>query len=271
MARRVCSEAIISDSFLANGSEPSPKQDNVWLQLPCGVALDVVRGRKFGDRAGGEAWLCEDVHAKRVYLVSSGNDLKTTTGSRTRSHLPQAVLDGVRTAVKAWQTKAADVVFVFLGDWASHGAGFADHDTPGAKDRYDSCRSELLRSALDAGAVVMEPPLAPLAPLPMVDEWHFASGAALALRGYLLDYVLIGREEAAFQQPPQPKKQLRPPPKAMRTLADFDGATLHGSQYLSITRGQFIFPSGRPAEGGWSHGTHCGEVGWYPSHHAVDM
>ncbi len=60
------------------------------------------------------------------------------------------------------------------------------------------------------------------------------------------------------------------PPRPLRVLWSYDGLALHGDEYLTISEGSTIFPSGRLDESGWRHGTTLdGLVGWYPVSHAA--
>ncbi len=181
---------VVSCSFLSNGSESSPKKDNSWLDVP-GVILDVERGRRFGSYSRGAT-----MEVKRVLLMSSGNDIRTTKGTRTRPHLPQDTSNNIRTDIEEWRACGASVDFVFCGSWAMDGAGFSDSADLEAPDRYEHCRQEILVAAAQAGAQVLKTPdYRAFQGIPRADAWHFSSDAKVSLQKWLLNFLIA---EAAW-------------------------------------------------------------------------
>jgi hypothetical protein len=191
---------VVSDSFLANATNPSPKTDNTWLNVP-GVEMSIARGRRFEFHS----WM-EPVKAARVLLLSAGNDFRTKKGT-VRADLTDVCKEGVANAIASWKSIGAEVFFVFMGSWDWHGAEFRDADRDLAATKYGICLQSLLVTAEDSGAIVMPmPDLEALRRVPLEDGWHFSSDAQAALSTWLTNYIMHELRWPLFSSTPSPSE-----------------------------------------------------------------
>ena len=179
---------IVSDSILCNNTDITWATDNTWIRIP-GVKFDVVRGRTFvghswTSKADDESIWQSPTAVRKVVIVTSGNDLRSKRGSKTRRELAADVGEGIKKAISGWQEKGVSVCFVFIGSWALHASGFKDHQSnSAAQENYENCKTSMLLHVRDLNIPILDEDtnLWTGAGFPKKDGWHFEDGAAPAI------------------------------------------------------------------------------------------
>lgn len=154
----------------------------------------------------------------------SGNDLKSNRGRYTREWLAEEAIRGIHRAITTWKESSppVSVVFVFLGSWKLHGAGFFDVDREHAQGNYERCKKRMLAIAGDLNIPTWDESTDTWEKFEKTEDgWHFtqtdAPKIAAELRRMLGD-VLLHMEAAPVPPGPQwndslPQRRNSPQPQ----------------------------------------------------------
>ena len=218
---------IVSDSILCNNTDKTWATDNTWIRIP-GVKFDVVRGRTFvghswTSKADDESIWQSPTAVRKVVIVTSGNDLRSKRGSKTRRELAADVGKGIKKAISGWQEKGVSVCFVFIGSWALHASGFNDHQSnSAAQENYENCKTSMLLHVRNLNIQILDEDtnLWTGAGFPKKDGWHFEDGAAPAIVIALQRILTYVVPFMTAPQPPreQPREQPREPTPQRKRL-----------------------------------------------------